>query len=246
MSGPTASSTAASSSPDRTSSSTAASSGDIHRSGPGPGTRERRAANAAAVPAAGVRRSPQIEPPRRARQLDGHDPRQIRDTNPELARRPPTHRHVVLLHRAGRQRVDARRRRQPAVLRHQRGLGVAGDHHSRVDSRIRSQEGRQSVRPRGVQQAVGAPLGDRAHLRRCDRQHIARHPDRRPVEVAARLDPPVRQNHRVIDCRPKLDVGHTTSEPKSVPRSTDHLRRAPQRVRVLNPGVAIPVAGDDR
>ena len=124
VSGPIASTTAASTAPDRTSSSTSASSGDIHRSGPGPGTRARSTPKAAAVPGAGRKRRAQVEPARRARQLDRDDPRQVRHRQTELARRSPAHRHVVLLHRARRQRVDARRRGQPAVLGHQRRLRV--------------------------------------------------------------------------------------------------------------------------
>ena len=91
----------------------------------------------------------------------------------------------------------------------------------------------------GVEQPVGPPLGDRADLGGRDREEVARHPHRRPVEVAARLDAPVGQDHRVVDRGPQLHRRHPRSERQRVARRPEHLGRAPQRVRVLDARIAV-------
>ena len=87
-------------------------------------------------------------------------------------------------------------------------LRVVGDHHAAVDAGVVGEERRQAVRAGGVEQAVGAALGDRADLGRGDGEEVADEAERRAVEVAARLDPAVGQDHRVVDGRAQLDRGH--------------------------------------
>ena len=70
--------------------------------------------------------------------------------------------------------------------------------------------------------------------------------ERCAVEVAAALDAPVGQDHRVVDRRVELALGDRAGVGERVARGAVHLRRAAQRVRVLHARVADTVAGDDR
>ena len=114
-SSPITSSTAARTAPESTSSTAVSISGDRWRSGPGPsmpasrssrdhggGRRRRR------------QRRPEVERAGGGQHLDRHHPGQPVDRAPQLARRRPAHRHVVLLHGARRDRVD-RGRERPAA-----------------------------------------------------------------------------------------------------------------------------------
>ena len=91
-------------------SSTAASiSGERWRSGPGPCDAGRRAAASTTAPVAGDGSSgrAQVERAGGGEHLDGDHPGQPVDRAAQLAGGRPAHRHVVLLHRAGGDRVDA-------------------------------------------------------------------------------------------------------------------------------------------
>ncbi len=214
-----------------------------------PGRRRGRPAHGGdrgAGPPCGLERRAQLDPAGRAGELDGEHPAQVRDHGAELSRRSPAHRDVVLLHRGGRQRVDRSRRRQAAVLGRHRRLGVLGDHQPRVDAGVGGEERRQAVRARGVQEAIGAPLGDRSELRCRDRQEVAGERHRGAVEVAARLDPAVGQDHRVVDRRAQLRVGDRRNVGTGVARGAVHLRAAADRVGVLDPRVVLAMAGDYR
>ena len=153
---------------------------------------------------------------------------------------------MILLHRAGRQRVDARRRGQAAVLGDHRGLRVLGQHQPRVHARILSEEGRQALGAARVEQAIGPPLGNRPHLGGGHGEEIAGEADRRTVEVPARFDPSVGQDHRVVDRRGELRLGHPAGMRHGVTSGAVHLRRAAQGIGVLDTGVVVAVAGDDR
>ena len=96
-----------------------------------------------------------------------------------------------------------------------------------------------------VQQPVGAPLGDRANLRHGDGQEVAGEGHRGPVEVPARLDLSVRENHGIVDRRTQLRGGYALGVLERVPGGPDDLRRAAQRIGVLNARIALAVAGDD-
>ena len=134
---------------------------------PGPATRVRSDVDARrAVAGAGGSGRAQIERGAGAHQLDGEHAAQVVDAATQLARRCPAVRHVVLLHRAGRQRLHAGRHGQPLVLERHRRLRVVGDHQAAVDAGVGRQERRQPVRAGDVEHAVGAPLGDRRQLRR--------------------------------------------------------------------------------
>ena len=144
---------------------TAASSGASQRSGPGPGTarphrRQRRRRRRRRR-----QRRAQVEPAGRAGHLDREDrAARLATEAAQLARRRPAHRDVVLLHRAGRQRVDAGRRREAPVLGDHRRLRVLGDHHPRVDAGVLGQERRQAVRAR--RRRAGGRCGARRSRRR--------------------------------------------------------------------------------
>ena len=102
------------------------------------------------------------------------------------------------------------------------------------------------MRAGGVEQPVGAALADRRQLRHGDREEVAHEAERCAVEVAARLDPPVGQDHRVVDRRVELALGDRAGVGEGVERGAVHLRRAAQRVGVLHPRIALAVAGHDR
>ena len=240
-----ADSAAARTAPERTRASAAASSGASQRSGPGPPTTARSRGQRRAGPGRRGERSPQVQPACRADQLDGEDPLQVGDRAAELACRPPPHRHVVLLHGAGRDGVDAGRDGEPPVLGHHRRLRVVGDHHPRVDPGVGRQERRQAVRTGAVEQPVGAPLDEGADVGDGDGEEVADVGERRAVEVAARLDPTVGQDHRVVDGGHQLVTGDGLGVGDRVARRAVDLRGAAQRVGVLHPGVALAVAGDD-
>ena len=181
----------------------APSSGDSQRSGPGPATRRRAArASAAPVPAAGGER-------RAAGR--GRAPR-TPARRPGCGRRLATTRRSL---RAAAQPIDTWSScialvgsestlagdRQAAVLGDHRGLRVVGDHQPGVDAGVGGEERRQAVRAGAVEQPVGAALGDRADVGDGDGEEVAGEAERGAVEVAARLDPAVGQDHRVVDRR---------------------------------------------
>ena len=201
-SAPVTCSTDATTRPDITSSAASPSSGASHRSGPGPGTPASRSDGERGC--GGRRRferPAQLEGARRADELAGDDAAEVGDGAAELAGGTPSHRDVVLLHRRRGQRVDARRRGQPAVLGDHRRLRVVRDHQPRVHAGILGEERGQAGRAGPVEHAIGSALGDRSDLGGGDGEEVARHADRRAVEVPARLDPTVGQDARVVDRR---------------------------------------------
>jgi hypothetical protein len=139
----------------------------------------------------------------------------------------------------GRGCCAASGRPPPGASRLQVSLGVVGDHQPAVHAGVGGEERRQPVGARRVEQPVGAPLGDGAHLRRRDGQEVADEGHRRAVEVAARLHPTVGQDHRVVDGGVELALGHRPGVRQRVLGGTVHLRGAPQRVGVLHPRVVV-------
>ena len=135
---------------------------------------------------------------------------------------------------------------EAAVLGHHRRLRVLADHEAGVDAGVGGQERRQPLRPLGVEQAVGPPLAQGADVGDGDGEEVGHRRDRRAVEVAARLDAAVRQHDRVVDERAQLALGDRAGVLDRVAGGAVHLRGAAQRVGVLDPVVADPVAGDDR
>ncbi len=129
-------------------------------------------------------RAAQVDAAGGGEQLDREHLPQPVDGAAQLARRRPAHRHVVLLHRARRDRVHRCRHGQPLQLRDDRGLRVLGDHVPGVDARVVGEERRQPVAARLVEEPVGAPLGDRRQVGDGDREEVQHVPDRRAVEVA--------------------------------------------------------------
>ncbi len=154
---------------------------------------------------------------------------------------------MVLLHAAGGQRVDRGRAGQAAVLGDDAGRGVLGDHQARVHPGVGGEEGRQLTAAGHVQQTVDPAFGDRADLRRGDRQEVGGETERGAVEVAGRLDPAVRQHHRVVDDRDELPGGGDADEVERVPRRPGDLRRTPDGICVLHRvGQVVPVRVHDR
>src|SRR5262249_37826281 len=134
---------------------------------------------------------------------------------------------------AGRQRVHARRPGQAAVLRDDRGRGVLGYHETRVDARVGGQERGQVPRAAYVEQPVDTALGDRTHLGGGDGEEVGREAERRAVEVAGRLDAPVREHHGIVHNGHQLPRRDALRELQGVPGGAGDLGRAPHGVRVL-------------
>ncbi len=100
----------------RTSSVAASRSGERWRSGPGPATRGTQDGDRGARRGGRLERGPQVDAAGGGDDLDRQHAGQQVDRRTQLARRGPAQRHVVLLHRARRDRVDTRRRREPLEL----------------------------------------------------------------------------------------------------------------------------------
>ncbi len=179
--------------------STAASSGASQRSGPAPGISSRTAFTAAPVPRAGSSGARSSSGAGRAGELDARIRRRLPTARRSFRAAPqPIETWSSCIALVGSESTDAgaARRRFSATIA---ACVYWADHQPRVDARVVGEEGRQAVRARGVEQPIGAPLADRAHLGGGDREEIAGEADRRAVEVAARLDPAVGQHHRVVD-----------------------------------------------
>ena len=109
-----------------------------------------------------------LDPARGGHELDREHTSEPVDGAAELARGAPAHRHVILLHGAGRDRVDGCRGRQALQLAHDAGLGVLGDHVPGVDPGVVGQE-RRSVRRCGSCRGTG-----RCAARSCSRRRPPR------------------------------------------------------------------------
>ena len=144
-SSPIVDSTASTTAPEEMRPTTSSISGARWRSGPGPGTVRRSEPSTAAGGGRRRERGPQVEGAGRGEDLDGQHPGQSVDGAAQLARCRPAHRHVVLLHRRRRDRVDGGRHGQALELRDDARLGVLGDHVAGVDPGVVGEEGRQSA-----------------------------------------------------------------------------------------------------
>ena len=135
--------------------------------------------------------------------------------------------------------VDARRRREAAVLVDQCGRGVLGDHQARVDARLVGQERRQAVRPRRVEQAVDASLGHRAEVgEQRSRGSPQRGPSGAPWKLPFDVTRPS-ESTTGLSIAERSSRGHDSLDVRQrVPHGAVHLRSAAQRVRVLHAGVA--------
>ena len=236
------SSTAARTAPLRTRSTASSISGGGGRArGPG------RSAGAARVRRRGRcrrERGAEVEGAGRGEHLDRDDPGEPVDGAAELAGGGPAHRDVVLLHRARRDRVDARGGGEPLHLRDDRGLGVLRDHVPGVDARVVGEERRhRGCAPcRGTGRCAARRSTPRPR-RRSRGSRARRRPGRRG---SCRWTPPGRRRARP-GCPPRgelarRDLGGVLD---GVPRGAVHLRRAAQRVGVLHPVAVGPaVAGD--
>jgi hypothetical protein len=99
---------------------------------------------------------------------------------------------------------------------------------------------------RRVEHSVGAPLADRGRLRGGDRQQVERERQRLAVEVPGALDGAgLAEDDRVVDLAGELPIGDLAREPQRIPARPVHLRRAPQRVRVLHRVRGRAMRGDD-
>ena len=66
-----------------------------------------------------------------------------------------------------------------------------------------------------IQEAVDPALRDRPDLGQSDRKEVGRQSERRTVEVPAGLDPPVREDHRVVYSRLEFPLGDSRDEVQS-------------------------------
>ena len=187
-----------------------------------------------------------LDAARGGHELDREHALQPVDAAAQLAGGAPAHRHVVLLHRRRRDRVDGCRRRQPLELAHDPGLRVLRDHVPRVDARVRREERVEPAVAALVEEPVGAALAHARDIRDRDREEVEHVADRRAVEVAVRLDPAVEGDHRVVDRARELALGDRAGVVEGVARRAVHLRGAAQRVRVLHAGEARGRVARDR
>jgi hypothetical protein len=104
----------------------------------------------------------------------------------------------------------------------------------------------QAVGTGRVEEAVRPALGDRAKVGDTNGEEVEDVSDGRAVKVAVGGYRPVGQYDRVVDGRAQFTLGHCASMGDGVPDRARHLRSAPQRVRVLHPGVVRTVGGHDR
>ena len=128
---------------------------------------------------------------------------------------------------------------EPLELGHDRRLGVLRDHVAGVDARVRGQEGIEPAVARLVEEPVGPALGDAGQVGDGDGQEVQHVADRGAVEVAVGLDPAVEGDHRVVDGRAELDQRDPFGMIHGVAYGTGDLRRAAQRVGVLDPGARL-------
>ena len=161
----------------------------------------------------------------------------------------PRHPHadVILLARARGDRIDRRGVGQRLALRHDRGGRVLDQHEPAVQPALRDEERRKPARGGRVQQAVKTAVADRGERHERERQCVEGDRDRHPVEVPAAPDVVVLDEHdRVVAHAVRLDREHVTNVPAGVARGAVHLRRAPERVGILDLMWRIPVRLADR
>ena len=156
------------------------------------------------------------------------------------------HRDVILLAGARRNRVDARRMAEHLVLGDERSGHVLGDHEPRVEPALDGQERRQALRQRRVDEPLDPSLRDRGELGDREREHVEPERERLTVEVPVRDDEPlVDEDERVVGRRVQLDGDRRLDVVDQVAAGTVHLRRAAERVGVLD-AAAPAVRLDDR
>jgi hypothetical protein len=192
-----------------------------------------------------LQRIAQIDGSTRAHHLHRQDAPNVVDGAAQLAGRGPSVRHVVLLHRAGGERLHRCGHRQALGFHGHRCLRVVSDHQAAVDPSIGREEGGQAVRTGLVEHAIGSALGDGAQLGCGNREEVTHEAHRCSVEVSAALHSSVEQDHWVVDGGVELSLGDGAGMGHGVERGSVHLRSASQRVRVLNTRVAVAMAGDD-
>ena len=119
-------------------------------------------------------------------QLDGQDPLDVaRATRPRLARRDRAHRDVVLLVRAGRDRIGRRRDGPGTLFSEASAAAVYWRASCRCRARTSAEEGGSPPLRRGSSEQRGPPLADRAELGERELGEVERQRDRLAVEVAA-------------------------------------------------------------
>ena len=247
---PVTDSAAATSDRSRTSAVAAAISGARWRSGPGPATCSRSARDDGRGGRARRHGCAQVERPRGGQHLDGQDLGQPVDGAAELAGRRPPHRDVVLLHRRRRDGVDRRRVRQPLEVGHDAPrpcTGRSSARSRRPGRRPGTAAGRSTASRRGARSVRRSEIDARSATTMARKSRT--YADRGAVEVAVRLDPAVDGDDGVVDDAGQLAGGHERGVVEGVAHRAGDLRRAPQRVGVLDPGAAglrAAVARDDR
>ena len=209
------------------------------RSGPGPGTRVRRAASAAPVPAAGSSGARRSRPRAAATSSTATIRRRFATAVRSLRAAPQRHRDVVLLHRARRQRVDARRHRQAAVLGDHRRLRVLREHQPRV-RRPASARGTAAARASASRRAGGRCGARPSRRRRRRRSRGSRRRSRAARRGSCRT---TRRGRRGAPSGCRSPRRARSRRPPSayverVARGAVDLRRAAERVGVLHARVA--------
>ena len=113
-----------------------------------------------------LERREELDPLRAREQLDRQRPLGVREHLPGLQPGRVPHRDVILLARARRDRVDARRVGEHLVLADQRRGHVLRDHEPGVEPAVGGQERRQTARQARVDEPLDPALGDVRELGR--------------------------------------------------------------------------------
>ena len=196
-------------------------SGPRWRSGPGPATCARSPATTAAVAGGGRQRRAQVEGAGGGEQLDREHAAQPVDGPAQLARRRPAHRHVVLLHRRGRDRVDRGGHGEPLELGDDRRPACTGRSCGRSRRRGR-RRGTAAARPSGPRRGSGRCAARRSTPGRRRRSRGSPARSRAGRRGSCRCSRPVRRAAR---------PGCRWPRPARAPRRSRRARacRAPRR-----------------
>ena len=119
-------------------------------------------------------------------QLDREHALGVRQHLPGLEPGGVSHRDVILLPRAGRDRVDARRVTQRLVLADEGGGDVLRDHEAGVETPVRREEGGQAVGQVRIHEPFDAALRDVRQLRARHRERVESEREGLSVEVSVR------------------------------------------------------------
>ena len=110
-------------------------------------------------------------------------------------------------------------------------------HETGFESRRSRQKRRQSLIKIRMHQSVSPPLTDDREIGTDDREEIADHTDRLPVEVSTAQQLPALHHERVVRRGVEFTFDDGLRELQGLPRGPVHLWHTAQRVRILHPWI---------